>query len=253
MIPGIIIVILFILFTKYLLTNDTDIRISILKSYLLENQYNETFTIWFLSLLFPITLVQYIFIKKINMKNILTAIVLIALASALVYGGTQLTGKVIDFSNTEINVKNNYNSEVTNRTAIYDKMYKEISANTELSLKVDSSFKEVVAIVMSNRQDGPNLTWKWLQESNPTATYAQVAAFYRDLSVVINNNREEFLAQDKLLSSINKQHEDLIGTFPNSLYNTVLKRKSFDYIPITSTRAEEVNKTHKDDDVKVFK
>lgn len=79
-----------------------------------------------------------------------------------------------------------------------------------------------------------------------------MSQFYNSLINVVNENREGFFQQERALQAINKQHENLLNKWPTSFYNKVFNRSSFNYLPITSTRTQEVEKTNKDDDTKVF-
>jgi hypothetical protein len=58
--------------------------------------------------------------------------------------------------------------------------------------------------------------------------------------------------EEKMIQNIVMEHNNLIDKFPGSLWNSFLGRKHLEYKPITSDRTDEVIRTGKDNDVKVF-
>jgi hypothetical protein len=160
-------------------------------------------------------------------------------------------GSAISFSNSQIELRNQFDQKFSERTTFYDKMYKTISQKTQIALKNDSSFRENINIIMSGRKDGENIMMKWVKETNPNSDYAQ-ASLYKDLSRAVEAQREGFFVQEKFMQDIVLQHSNLIQRFPGSFYNLFFGYKKIDYKPITSTITDEVIKTGKDDNVKLF-
>lgn len=158
----------------------------------------------------------------------------------------------IGFNNNEVDLRNQFNQKTTERTAFYDKMWKTISQKSQIALRNDSSFRQNIEIIMTGRKDAEGLFMKWVQETNPNANYAEVSALYKDLSRSVEAEREGFFQQEKVLQDIKLQHDNLLSKFPSSFYGWVLGKKRLDYKPITSDRTDEVIKTGKDNDVKVF-
>ena len=75
---------------------------------------------------------------------------------------------------------------------------------------------------MENRKDGQNVTWKWLQE-NQQIPYDEFTKFYSDLSVFITTQREGYFNIEKECQVIANRNNTLLDTFPNNIYNKVLK------------------------------
>lgn len=232
--------------------SDPDIKITILSSKLLDTIYTKSQVAFILALIFPVSFLQYLKLK-LTMKKFIKYLVISLVVIFAVTTVISVGEKFVTFYNTEKQMATTYNEEVSNRVALLDKIAAKISGNAEITLKADSSFKEVIYTVMTNRKDGENLAWKWLQESNPTASFSQIAIMYERLSNVVNESREEFYAQEKLLSKINQQHEAFLTTFPNNVYNYVLNEPRFTYKPITSTATQKAAASGTNNDVKVFK
>jgi hypothetical protein len=156
------------------------------------------------------------------------------------------------FNNTDVNFRTEFDMQIKNRTAFFDKMWKTISQQSQIAVKNDSSFKHNVALIMEGRKDAQGLFMKWITESNPNADFRAVQELYRDLSRSIESERNSFYERETTLSSIQREHSRFLRSFPNNVYNLFLGRKELVYNPITSDKTDEVMKSGKDNDVKVF-
>ena len=183
-----------------------------------------------------------------NTKTIIT----LSVIGVFVIIGILLVSSIIGFGNQEVRLKNLFDQKMNSRTAFYDKMWKTISQTSQVALKNDSSFQKNVNAIMVARKDAPGLFMKWVQESNPNANYETVSALYANLSRVIEGERDGFFMQEKEIQQVVLDHENLISTFPGTLWNVFYGKKSLVYKPITSDRTDEVIKTGKDNDTKVF-
>ena len=163
-----------------------------------------------------------------------------------------LISNLISFSNNEIEYRNAFKQKYDERTAFYDKMWKTLSQKSQIALKNDSSFRQNVDIIMSGRKDAEGIFMKWVTETNPNANYSEVSALYKDLSRAVEAQREGFFIRELYMQDIVKQHSNLLQKFPGSLYNVFFGRKLLEYKPITSTITDEVIKSGKDDNVKIF-
>lgn len=163
-----------------------------------------------------------------------------------------LVGSLISFSNTEVDLRSRFKQKGDERTAFYDKMWKILSQKSQIALKNDSSFANNVNMIMAGRTDAPQVFMKWVQESNPNANFDQVSALYADLSRAVEGQRDGFFMQEKMIQDIVLQHDILLGKFPGSLWNAFFSRQPLVYKPITSDRTDDVIRTGKDNDVKLF-
>ena len=156
------------------------------------------------------------------------------------------------FNNREVDLRTTFEMQMKNRSALYDKMWKVISQKAQITKAYDSSFIRIVNAAMDPRKDGANIMMKWVTESNPTLQAVTVQELYKDLSRTIESERNVFFEREETLSSIQQQHSKFLRSFPNNFYNIFMGRKELEYKPITSDRTEDVMRTGKDNDVKVF-
>ena len=156
------------------------------------------------------------------------------------------------FSNTEVELKNQFKEKMDARTTFYDNMWKTINQKAKVAVKNDSSYTNTVNAIMASRADAPNLFMKWVQESNPNANFSEVSGMYKDLSRTIEAKRDEFVEIERTTQDVVMVHNNHLETFPNSLFNMILNRPHLVYKPISSDRTDEVMKTSKDNDVSVF-
>lgn len=157
----------------------------------------------------------------------------------------------ISWKNDVVDLDTQYEQKISERTAFYDKMFKIISGKTQIAVKNDNSFKEVVNAQVQGQKNGEQLMMAWVQQSNPTATFSEVSSLYRELGNTIEGQREGFFETEKILSDIVRQHTNLIKKFPGSLYNIFSGEKVKEYKPIQSTTTSEVMRTGIDDNVKL--
>lgn len=186
------------------------------------------------------------------MKFNLNSIVKIGIIGGLIILAFTVASGFIGFSNTEVDLRNRFSQKMDERTAFYDKMWKTLSQKAQIAIKNDSSFARNVDAIMSGRKDAPQLFMKWVTESNPNANFNEVSALYQDLSRAVEAERDGFFMQEKVIQGIVLEHSNLIDKFPGSFYNMFFNRAKLVYKPITSDRTDEVIKTGKDNDVKLF-
>lgn len=169
----------------------------------------------------------------------------------LFFVGTILS--VISTSNREVDLRNRFKQKMDERTAFYDKMWKTISQKSQVALRNDSSFAKNVNAIMAGRKDAGDLFMKWVQESNPNSNYEAVSSLYADLSRAIEGQRDGFFIEEKMIQSIVLEHDNIMTKFPSGwILTSFMGRTRLVYKPITSDRTDEVIKTGKDNEVKVF-
>jgi len=175
---------------------------------------------------------------------------IIGLVCIVIFG---LFSSVISVSNNEVDLRNRFKQKMDERTAFYDKMWKTISQKSQIAVKNDSSFVRNVNIIMAGRKDSQGVVMKWVQETNPNANYDQVAALYADLSRTIEGERDGFFMQEKMIMDIVLAHDNIMTQFPSGfILSSFMGRTRLVYKPITSDKTDEVIKTGKDNDTKVF-
>lgn len=156
----------------------------------------------------------------------------------------------MNYTNSEVKLKNLFQQKIDQRTSFYDKMWKTISGKSQVATKVDTSFINVVNAQMAGQKDGEQVTWKWIQQSNPTASFGEVSRLYQDLSRTIESERNGFYVREQELQDIKREHDNLLNVKPACWF--VGSRTHLAYKPITSTRTNNVMESGKDDNDKVF-
>jgi hypothetical protein len=163
-----------------------------------------------------------------------------------------LIGNSVGKYNTEIDLRSTFEAKIKERTAFYDKMSKIISQKAQIAQRNDSSFKDVVNAIMEGRQDGPNVMFKFVQESNPAATFPEVSKLFADLSRTVESERQGFFDQERVLEDIEKQHKVLLRSFPANMLFKLYGTEPLVYEPIQSSATKKVMQTGIDDNTKVF-
>lgn len=171
------------------------------------------------------------------------------IAMIVIYLGSSF----ISVNNRDKILRNTFTQKIDQRTAFYDKMWKIISQKSQIAIKNDSSFQNIVNIQVTGQKNGENVMWAWVQQSNPTATFSEVSALYAELGRVIESEREGFYEREIDLQSVVNQHSNLVDVFPGSLIMWVLGRDKLFYKPITSDQTDNVIKTGKDNNTELFK
>jgi hypothetical protein len=135
---------------------------------------------------------------------------------------------MIDLYNTSISYRTAYDQKVQEKEGFADKMWSTYLQKEKITGISKDVFIEVTKIIMENRKDGANLTWKWLQE-NQQIPYGEFTKFYSDLSLFVATQREGYFEIEKQCQEISRANNAMLETFPNNLYNKILKIKRIDF------------------------
>ncbi len=79
-------------------------------------------------------------------------------------------------------------------------------------------FVGVTNIIMSNRKDGQNLSWKWVSE-NQQIPYSEFTRFYAELSEFISERYADNMAIEQQKQELVRKHNLLISIYPNNFIN----------------------------------
>ena len=110
----------------------------------------------------------------------------------------------------------------------YDKLWKVYLQKNQIAEINKEAFIEVTKLIMQGRADGDKVAWKWVQE-NQQIPYEQFSKFYTDLSSFVFFQREAYFNIEKECMNIANQNNTMLDTFPNNIYNKVLKCKRIDF------------------------
>lgn len=161
-------------------------------------------------------------------------------------------GSFISISNRDKQLRNVFTQKISERTTFYDKMWKTLSQKSQITIKNDSSFQNIVNLQVTGQKTSENTMMVWIQQSNPSASFTEVSKLYQELSLAVEAEREGFYEREKDLQSVKLQHDNLIDMFPGSLILSILGREKLIYKPITSDITDEVIKSGKDNNTKLF-
>lgn len=153
---------------------------------------------------------------------------------------------------TNVGYNADYKQLINDRSSAYDNIMKTIKQKGMVAKANDTAFRAVVNAMVSGQKDGENLTMKWIQQSNPAASFSEVSALYKDLSRQIEGDRKTIVEKERKIGLLVSEQEKLLNGFWANMFFKNEVRLSTLYKPITSSAMEEINKTGKDDNTSVF-
>ena len=151
---------------------------------------------------------------------------------------------------------------LNDRSSSYDNIMKTVRQKGSVAKANDTSFQLVVASMIkgqtlqsSNNVDNiqrSNPAMIYLMQANPTASFSEVSKMYQDLSRQIEGDRKTIVEKERKIGLLVSEQEKLLNGFWASFFFKNEVRLSTLYKPITSSAMEEINRTGKDDNEKVF-
>jgi hypothetical protein len=142
--------------------------------------------------------------------------------------------------NKSVQYKNLYKQKSDEKMGFYDKLWKVYLQKNQIAELNKDVFIEVTKIIMQGRADGDKVAWKWVQE-NQQIPYDQFTKFYADLSGFVFSQREAYFNIEKECMNIANQNNTMLDTFPNNIYNKVLKCEKINFkYSFTSKKTKEV-------------
>ena len=136
--------------------------------------------------------------------------------------GKHVTGMVNVYNQSKL-YQNTFEQKEKERVGNYDKLWKTFLQKDKITNINKETFLQVSKIIMENRADGQNVTWKWVNE-NTQIPYSQFTAFYADLSEFIEYYQLELQCQQ-----VSVDNNIMLDTFPNNIYNKVLGCKHINF------------------------
>lgn len=135
---------------------------------------------------------------------------------------------VTTFYNTEKTFNLEYTQLTQDQLTTFDNNYLIFKDKSNITNLNKETFVYITKIIMSNRKDGMNLSWKWVHE-NQNIDYNEFTKFYSDLSNFTLERYKENNSIERKKQEIAKQHNFLIQTFPGIIYNHFFKFKELEY------------------------
>jgi hypothetical protein len=187
-------------------------------------------------------------LKQIKIKNMKKILIIVAIATALIFGGFHLTQNEVNYYNQSVNTELQFNKAISQRLTIIDRITKIVHQKLEIAKINDSSYYKDLAIIATSRADKEQLFMKWVTENNPNANYSEVAALYKDVSASIEAERNQLQAIESTCQEYVYEYEKLHKEIPSSWYLYYQKSK-LNYEPISTTTNKVVNKTGVDNNI----
>lgn len=159
------------------------------------------------------------------MKNlpIHIKIVIVVLSIAFVFGTLKsLITPAVDIYNKSKVLSLSLDQKIQYQITNYDGYYLAFSDKQQNAGINKDTFIEVTNIIMSNRKDGQNVAWKWMQE-NQQIPYSEFTIFYKELSSFISERYSDNMRIEGEKQQLVQEHNTMLQTFPNNLYNRFLK------------------------------
>jgi hypothetical protein len=142
---------------------------------------------------------------------------------AIGYFGYGLFTRGSEIYNTSIVITRTYEQKTMEKEGFYDKLWKIYLQKEKITNLNKETFVEVSKIIMENRKDGANVTWKWVHE-NQNIPYEEFTRFYTDLSRFIETQREAYYGLEVQCQTLATSNNMLLDTFPNNMYNKIINR-----------------------------
>lgn len=167
-------------------------------------------------------------IGNVNLKKMIWIGVALFLVVAIYKKGRVVADDAIVLYNTSQEYQNNYQQKMEERMGYYDKLWKTFYQKDQIANLNYENFREITIIIMENRKGGDQLLMQWLTE-NQQIPYEEMTKFYTDLSNFIREQREGYFMLEKQCQVIAKVNNTMLDTFPNNIYNRVLKLEHIEF------------------------
>ena len=150
----------------------------------------------------------------------LTGLFVLAIVGYFGYG---LLTRGSEIYNTSVVITKTYEQKTMEKEGFYDKLWKIYLQKEKITNLNKETFIQVSKIIMENRKDGANVTWKWVHE-NQNIPYEEFTKFYSDLSRFIESQREAYYGLEVQCQTLATANNMLLDTFPNNVYNKIINR-----------------------------
>lgn len=184
-------------------------------------------------------------------KIIITVIAGVVVLIALIIGIMSIT-----IHNSETRLRTAISAQQTSNKANFDKMFKVIkqvaeTAKAKMEVSKDA-FKEIYPALIEGRYSkGDGSLMKLIVESNPTFDLTAAGSLYDKLATAIEANRNEFFVEQQKLIDKQREHKNLIMTWPG--YWFLDAKDTISIIIVTSTTTKEVFSKGEENEIDLFK
>lgn len=175
----------------------------------------------------------------LKIAAIIAVIVVIAIAVVAGIG----VGEYISLSNRNARITNLFDAKQKEVKTVHTEMWQTVKEVGGVTDAYANKFDSVYSHIMDKRyQNKDGSLMKFIKEANPNFD----PSLYANLAHVIEAKRIKFNEAQAALLDIDRAHNDLITTFPGTLF--LANAKKFDVEIVTSTRTEKAFTSGKDDE-----
>ena len=202
-------------------------------------------------------------------------LIIVGILAVLAITGLSLFFYNMSVDNKEIDLRERFKGQVKVCMTSHDAMWKILNQKAQVSDQYKQAFEKIYPEMIAGRYSkGDGALMKWITEQNPTFDIS----LYKDLSDAISDERTKFKRAQDVCVDVSREYVSYIKKSPtnwfindeiNSARELLTKSKEdvaamnldsdtkeayeiLTYKPVTSTITEDVFKSGKDDNVKLF-
>jgi hypothetical protein len=154
----------------------------------------------------------------------------------------------VGYNNKEVDLRNSFVAQEKVSMSYFDKMWKIISQQAQITDKYKEDFKDIYIPLMEGRyKHGGGKMMMWVQEKNPEFD----SSMYKKLMSTVEGQREGFHREQKKLVDFKRSHDNLRQKWPSSMVcgsSDPLELKL-----VTSSKTKKTFETGEENDVELFK
>lgn len=155
----------------------------------------------------------------------------------------------VSANNKEVRLRNRLTAQQKANEATFDQTWKVIQQQAGVTTEYKESFRSTFTDIMNARYSGDknaSTLMKWVKEANPHFD----SSLFKTLMNTIEAQRTNFTREQKLLLDLQREHNDVLTTFPSSLF--VGGRAPIEVKIVTSGKTNQSFETGEENDVDPF-
>lgn len=152
----------------------------------------------------------------------------------------------VSVSNSERTLRNKIEAQQEATEIFYTKLWEILKSKAGVTEEYAEQFKEIQFGIMEGRYSTGGEMMKWIQEANPEFD----ASLYKDLMNSIEGERNGFFIEQKKLIDMQKQHKDMLVTFPKKV--VLANRETIEITVLKNAVTKEAFETGTDQSPDLF-
>lgn len=164
----------------------------------------------------------------------------VVLAAVIIIGAM-----LVNYSNTEIRLRNQIAAKQRDNQSELDNVQKKIKQTVQVTDLQMAALKDIIVGNAQARKGGSGTLATFVSEAVPHLD----TTTFNNLQNIIAGSRDAFTMRQKELLDLNREHDNLIDTWPSSMI--VGSRGKIQVTIVTSAHAKESFITGEDNDIKL--